>query len=92
MERGKWLTSTSVWVERPAPKEEGHWKSEGNRIGARQCGRGVGDGTVFNHGVDPQLRISEKLGLITQAEHSENLRLPVGADGRVICLRFRSKE
>ena len=50
MERGKWMTSILVWVERPAPREEGRWKSEGNGTGAR------------NHGVDPQLRISENLG------------------------------
>ena len=80
-----------VWVERPAPREEGRRKSEVNGIGARQGGRGVGEGTVFNHGVDPQLRISENLGIITQAARTENLRLPVGADGREISLRFSSK-
>ena len=80
-----------VWAERPAPREEGRRKSEGNRIGSRQGGRGVGEGTIFNHGVDPQLQISENLGLITQAAHPENLRLPVGADGRVICLQFSLK-
>ena len=26
MERGEWLTSASVWVERPAPKDEVLWK------------------------------------------------------------------
>ena len=30
VERGEWLTSTPVWVERPEYKEEGHWKSDGN--------------------------------------------------------------
>ena len=78
-------------MERPAPREEGRRKSEGNRIGARQVGRGVGEGPVFNHGVDPQLRISEYFGIMTQAAHTENLCLPVGSDGREICLRFRSK-
>ena len=34
VERGKWLTSTSVWVEWPAPKEEGRRKSERNGTGA----------------------------------------------------------
>ena len=53
VDRGEWLTLTPVWVERPAPKEEGRRKSEGNGFGARQGGRGVGDGTVFNYGVDP---------------------------------------
>ena len=59
VERGKWITSMLVWVECPVLREEGRWKSERNEIGARQGGRGVGEGTVFNHGVDPQLRISE---------------------------------
>ena len=26
LERGGWLTSTPVWVDRQAPKEEGRWK------------------------------------------------------------------
>ena len=75
---------TPVWVERPAPKEEIRQKSEGNRFGTQQGGRGVGEGTVFNHGVDPQMRIIGNLGIMTQAAHTENLRLPVGADGREI--------
>ena len=49
------------------------------------------EGAVYNHGVDPQLQISENLGILTQAEHSENLRLPMGADGREICLQYISK-
>ena len=53
VDRGEWLTLTRVWVERLAPKEEGRRKSEGNGFGARQGGRGVGDGTVFNYGVEP---------------------------------------
>ena len=77
-ERGKWMTSMPVWVERPAPREEGRQKSEGNRIGAQQDGKGVGEGTVFKNGVEPQLRISENLGIMTQAARIENLRLPVG--------------
>ena len=71
-----------VWVERPAPREERRRKSEGNGIGAQQGGRGVVEGTVYNHGVDLQLRISENLGIMTQATRTENLCLPVGADGR----------
>ena len=54
VERGEWLTSVPVWVERPAPREEGRRKSEGTGNGAR------------NHGVDPQLHISETLGIITE--------------------------
>ena len=46
VERGEWFTSVSAWVERPAPREEGRWKSEGTGNGAR------------NHGVDLQLCIS----------------------------------
>ena len=91
MERGEWLTSTSVWVERPAPKEEGLQKSDGNGLGASQSGRGGEGGSVFNHGVNPQLRIIENLGSMTQAACTENFRLPVGADGREICLCFSSK-
>ena len=34
VDRGEWLTSMPVWVERPAPKEEGRRKLEGNGIGA----------------------------------------------------------
>ena len=68
-----------TWVERPAPREEGRRKSEGIVNGAR------------NHGVDPQLRISQNLVIITKFAHQENLRLPMGADGREICLRYISK-
>ena len=80
-----------MWVERPEPKEEGLRKLEGNGSGARQGGRGVGDSTVFNYGVDPQLQIIENLGSMTVAARTENLRLHVGEDGTEICLRFRSK-
>ena len=85
------MTSMLVWVERPAPREERRGKSEGKGIGARQGGRGVVEGTFYNHGVDPQLRISEKLGIMTQAARTDNLRLPVGADGRETCLRYSTK-
>ena len=30
VERGEWMTSMPVWVEQPAPREEGRRKSEGN--------------------------------------------------------------
>ena len=79
VERGEWMTSMPAWVYRPAPREEGRRKSEGTGNGAR------------NHGVDPQLRISKNLGILTQVAHQENLRLPMGADGREICLRYISK-
>ena len=75
VERGEWMTSIPVGVERPAPREDGRRKSEGNRTGA--C----------NNGVDLQLRISENLGVLTQVARSEKLRLPMEADGREICFR-----
>ena len=90
-ERREWLTSTPVWVERPAPKEEGRRKSDGNGLGARQRGGGDGGGTVFNHGVDTHLRIIENMGSMKMAARSENLHPPLEEDGREICLRFRSK-
>ena len=70
VERGECITSTPVWVERPSPKEEGCQKSDGNGFGARQSGRGGGGGTIFNHGVDPQLRIIENLGSMKLAARS----------------------
>ena len=79
VERGEWLNLMPVRVERPAPNEEGLRKSEGLRklegkmFGAQQGDRGVGDGTVFKHGVDPQLQIIENLGSMPQAAHTENL-------------------
>ena len=79
VERGEWLNSMPAWVERPAPQEEGQRKSEWTGNGAR------------NHGVDPKLHISENLGIITKFARQENLCLPMGADGREICLRYISK-
>ena len=58
VERGKWMKSMPVWVEQPEPQEEGRRKSEGNGNGAR------------NHGVDPQLHISEHLGILTHVTRS----------------------
>ena len=92
MEKVEWLTSTLVWVERPALKEEARQKSDGNGLGARKSGRGGGGGIIFNHRVDPQLRIIDNLDSMTMVARSENLRLPLGVDGREICLRLSSKE
>ena len=89
VERVEWITSTLVWVKRPAPKEEGRRKSDGKGLGSRQSGKG---GSVFNHGVNPQLRIIDNLGSMTQAARTENFRLPVVEDGREICLQFSLKE
>ena len=88
VERGECLTSMPVWVEKPAPKEEGRRKLDGNGFGARKSGGGC---IIFNHGVDPHLQIIESLGSMTLVARLENLRLPLGADGREICLHFSSK-
>ena len=53
VEREEWLTLTPVWVDRPAQKEEVHWKFGGHGIGGRPSGGGCGRYGVFNHGVDP---------------------------------------
>ena len=53
--------------------------------------RGGGRDAVFNHGVDPQLRIMERLGDMTGETRLEKLCIPLAADGRDICLRFLSK-
>ena len=41
VERGEWLTSTPVSLERPAQNEEGRRKSDRNGIGARPSSRGI---------------------------------------------------
>ena len=46
---------------------------------------------MFKNGLDLQLRIMERLGEITAAAHSENLHIPLAADGREMFLRFQSK-
>ena len=90
-ERGECITLTPVWVERPAPKEEGRRKLDGNGFGARQSSGGGGGDKISNHGIYKQLRIIDNLGSIVLAAHLENLRLPLGAYGREICLCFSSK-
>ena len=91
LERGEWLNSTPVWVDQPAQKEEGHRKSDGNSFGGRPSGGGGRCNTIFNHGIDLQLQIMERLGDMTGASRSEKLRIPLAEDGRDICLRFISK-
>ena len=49
VERGEWLTSTSVWVDRSVQKEEGRQKYDGHGMGARPSGGGGGRDAVFNH-------------------------------------------
>ena len=53
-------------------------------MGARPSDRGGGRDTLFNYGIDLQLRIMEILGDITGAARSENLLIPLAADGREI--------
>ena len=60
-------------------------------MGSRPSCRGCGKYAVFNHGVDPQLRIMERLGDMRAAALLENLRFSLAADDRDICLRFLSK-
>ena len=79
-------------MDRPAQKEEGLRKLDGHGMGARPSGGGGGRDAVFNHGVEMQLGIMERLGDMTGAARSENLRIPLATDGREICLRFLSKE
>ena len=92
VERGEWLTSTPVWVERPAQKEEGRRKLDRNGFGARPSIGGGGRNEIFNHGIDPHLRIMENMGNMTVAARSENLRIPLAAYGREIFFHFSSKE
>ena len=73
VERGECLTSTPGWVNRPAPKDEGHRKSSGHGIGSSQSDGGGGREAVFNNRVKPQLRIMKILGEMTAEAHSENL-------------------
>ena len=56
---------TLVWVDRPAQKDEGLRKSYGNGIGARPSGGGGRRDVIFNHGIEPQFRIMERLGDMT---------------------------
>ena len=78
-------------MERPAQKEEGRRKSDGNGFGARPGGREDRRDAIFNHGIDPQMRIMERLGDMTVVARSENLLIPLAVDGREICLHFISK-
>ena len=86
VEREEWLTSMPVWVHQPDQKEEGRQKSDGHGMGARPSSGLGGHDAIFNHGIEPQLQIMEILGDMTGAARSENLRIPLAADGREICL------
>ena len=60
-------------------------------MGERPSGGGGGCDAIFNHGIDLQLRIMERIGDMTGEARSENLCIPLAEDGREICLRFSSK-
>ena len=77
-------------MDRPAQKEEGRQSSDGNGIGARLSVRGGGRDAVFNHGVDLQLQIMERLGDMKAETRSYNLHIPLADDGREICPCFLS--
>ena len=53
---------------------------------ASLSGGGGGCDAIFNHGIDPQLRIMERLGDMTGAARSENLRITLAVDVREIYL------
>ena len=61
----EWLNSTILWVDRPSQKEEGQMKSDRHGMGASPSCRGGGRDAVFYHGLEPQLRIMERLGDMT---------------------------
>ena len=63
-----------------ASNTEGGGASEIGRkwIGSKAKRRGGGRGTVFNHRIDPELRIIDNPGSIIMAARSENLRPPHG--------------
>ena len=82
--RGEWLTSTLVWMDRTAQKEEGCWKSDGHGTGERPRDGGDVRDIVFNHGVDLKMWIMEILGDMTAAARSDNLHIPLAADVREI--------
>ena len=67
---------------RSVQKEEGRQKSDVHGMLARPSGGGGGRDAVFNHRVDPQLQIMERLGDMKTAARSENLCTPLAADGR----------
>ena len=91
VERGEWLTLTPGWVDRPAQKEEVLQKSDGHGVGARPSVRGGKRDAVFNSRVYLQICIMERLGDMTETARLENLRIPLAADGREICLHLLSK-
>ena len=82
---------TTVWVDRPTPKEERRQKSDRHGSGYRMSGGGGRIDLVHNIGVDPQLRVMEILGKMMPVARLYNLRCPMEADGREICICYHSK-
>ena len=89
IERGEWLTTTPVWVDRPAPKEEGLIKLDRSRNGTR-LGIGVRC-PVQNSGFEAKLRVMDIFGELITVSCKENLCCPLSADSREICLRYNYK-
>ena len=79
VERGEWLTLMPLWVDWPAQKEEGCRKSDRNGNGARPSGGEGGCDAIFNHGIDPQLRIMERHGYMTGAARFGEPPHPLGS-------------
>ena len=69
LKRGEWLTSMPIWVDRPAQKEEGRQKLDRHSMGARHNPVGGGRNTIFEHRIDPNMWIMERLDDMTGATH-----------------------
>ena len=70
IEIGEWLTIMTLGVYRPTPKEEGRQKSYGNGIRSLIGNRGGERDTIYNIGVDPQLLIMERFGVLLMMARS----------------------
>ena len=73
VDREECLTLTPGWVDQTATKEEGRWKSNGHGIVARTRNGGGGRDAVFNNGVDPQLRIMDRMREMMAAARLDNV-------------------
>ena len=91
LKREEWSTKTLVWVDRHTPKEEGRQKLDIYGIRSRMSNGGGGRYLVHNIGVDPQLRLIERIGELISAAHSEKLCCPMVADGREIFLQYYAR-
>ena len=61
-------------------------------MGKRPIDGGGGRDAVFNHVVDPHLRIMERLEDMTWAAHSKNLLIPLEADADLPTIRYQGDE